>query len=75
MVVPSQGGKQGTQGITGENRRGSSNRGFASMDPERQRQVANDASKADKVVPPKSGGAGDSNAGKTGSTGSATGKR
>jgi uncharacterized protein len=39
MASDNQGGRQGGQ-------RGSSNRGFASMDPERQRQIASQGGKA-----------------------------
>jgi len=49
MASEQQGGKQGgqgNQGGQGGSQRGSSNRGFASMDPERQRQIASQGGKA-----------------------------
>jgi hypothetical protein len=47
MASEQQGGKrQGSQGGQSGSQRGSSNRGFASMDPERQRQIASQGGKA-----------------------------
>jgi uncharacterized protein len=50
MASEQQGGKQqgsqGAQSGQGGSQRGSSNRGFASMDPERQRQIASQGGKA-----------------------------
>jgi hypothetical protein len=46
MASEQQDGKQGGQAGPGGTPRGSSNRGFASMDPERQRQIASQGGKA-----------------------------
>lgn len=41
-----QGGNQGGQGKSGSQQSGTSNRGFASMDPQRQREIASEGGKA-----------------------------